>query len=137
MKNIKTLERLTNSIEVLKQFSYEHSNTIDGLFLIAYSIEQALLVILTFAYQQHIGFIISIFVIIAFFTFGIQKIVIEGKNKYLERQVLKLTDEKVRAKAYMENVNRENWKLNSLIEKIQTKSLNKHKAHYKSKESKA
>lgn len=105
--------------------------------LIAYSIEQALLVILTFLYQQHIGFIISMFVIIAFFTFGIQKIVIEGKNKYLERQVLKLTDEKVRAKAYMEKANRENGKLNFLIEKIQAKSLNKRNACYKIKENKA
>jgi len=135
--NKKLPGKLVKYTETLKRFSYEHSNTMDGLFLIAYSIEQALLVILTFAYQQHIGLIISLFVITAFLTFGMQKLAIEGKNKYLKRQVLKLTNEKVRSKAYMEKIRKDNNKLNYLIEQIQAKSLNKHNAHYKSKESKA
>ncbi|MBU2639006.1 MAG: hypothetical protein KJ955_08590 [Nanoarchaeota archaeon] len=128
------LGRLIKCTEALKRFSYEHNNTIDGIFLIAYSIEQTLLVILTFTYQQHMGLIISLFVIIAFLTFGMQKLMIEGKNKYLERQVLKLTNDKVRLKAYMEKVRKDNMKLNILIEKLKTKGLNKVKSYDKMEE---
>lgn len=126
--NENPLKTLTKYTEALKKFSYEHSNTIECLFLIAYSIEQVLLVILTFAYQQHISLIIPLFVIIAFFTFGIQKLIIEAKNKYLEKIALELTWDNKRLIDYIKGFKQEKIDLH-ILKNMPAKGLNKGKTN--------
>lgn len=77
-------------IDKLKVFSYSHSNFFSCFFLFLYSTEQGLLLILTDIFDNSIKLIISLFVVIAFLTFGVQKLFMESKNKYLEKKVSSL-----------------------------------------------
>lgn len=119
-------QRLAKYIENARRFSYEHSNAVEGMFLSAYSIEQALLVVLTYVYQAHIGIIISLFVITAFFTFGLQKLIIEAKNKYLEKRVMGLTKINEQLIDYIGKLEQEK---DSVLKNTSPKGLNKTKAN--------
>ena len=81
-------------IESLQEFITRHTGTMNGIFLLLYSLEQALLVIFTAIYPLHIMFVISLFVIVAFFTFGIEKVLLEKKNRHLEEELYKLKYER-------------------------------------------
>ncbi len=109
---------LNKYAERIKQFSYEHSHAVDGMFLFLYSIEQVLLVMLTYKYQAQIGIIISIFVITALFTFGIQKLFMESKNAYLEKVALGLDYDNESLTADMANLMQQNSVLFNQIEKL-------------------
>lgn len=113
-----------------KRFSYEHTNLMNGLFLIVYTIEQTFLVIMTYHFRNQtntLGVIISLFVILAFFTFGVQKLFIESKSKYLERSIFGLEHEK---EILTGEVNYLAEQIEG-INKVKSKSLNKTKINVK------
>lgn len=81
-------------ISALQEFMTRHTGVMNCLFLLLYALEQALLVIFSAMYPPHIMFIISLFVIVAFFTFGIEKVSLETRNKYLEKELTELKNER-------------------------------------------
>ncbi|MDD4877630.1 MAG: hypothetical protein PHO02_01180 [Candidatus Nanoarchaeia archaeon] len=81
-------------ISSLQEFITMHTGTMNCLFLLLYAFEQALLVIFAAIYPFQIMFIISLFVIFAFLTFGIEKVTLESRNKYLEKELSKLKNER-------------------------------------------
>lgn len=136
---------LSSYAERIKQFSFEHSHAMDGIFLFIYSIEQALLVTLTYRYQAQIGIIISLFVITALFTFGMQKLFMDSKNAYLEKVVLGLDYDNEILTTDMANLVQQNSLLSKQLESLdeenrrlyklsKPKGLNKNKANKRYKE---
>lgn len=81
-------------ISALQEFITRHTRVMNCLFLLLYALEQALLVIFCAIYPLQIMFIISLFVILAFLTFGIEKVSLETRNKYLEKELTELKNER-------------------------------------------
>lgn len=89
------MQQINTGIDALERLITRRAGIMNGFFLLVYSLEQALLVILTAMYPLHIMFIISLFVITAFATFGIEKVILENKNRHLEEELYKLRYERI------------------------------------------
>jgi len=110
-------------LERLKMFCYKHSNFLTWLFLVVYTLEQILLLILTVIFEGHIKIIISFFIALTFLTFNTQKLFIESKGKHLERSVSELEFHNNYLMSEVESLTRTIDKIHSSYEKLSSKSL--------------
>ncbi|HLD18996.1 MAG TPA: hypothetical protein VJB90_03225 [Candidatus Nanoarchaeia archaeon] len=71
----------------LRRFAYKNKSFIDLIFILAYAIEQGILIFLVKIISSHIEIIVSLFALIVLTTFGLQKIVMESRIRILEKKV--------------------------------------------------
>lgn len=118
------LQYLEYFVENIQLFAYRHSNSFDAIFLFVYSLEQAILISLTYLFPDKINLIISFFVILTFLTFGIQKLFLESRNKKLEKEVMRIQGDNDYLIELIEFQNKElNLVYSSYEELMKTKAL--------------
>ncbi len=90
---LKECEKFWSNVRI---FAYYNRTIFEFLFLGIYTLEQIILIWLTFHARKlaELNYIISIFAVIVLTTFAIHKIVMESRIKYLENELVKLSQEK-------------------------------------------
>ncbi|MBI5798228.1 hypothetical protein HZA98_04990 [Candidatus Woesearchaeota archaeon] len=127
----KELQHLENIFKNFNLFISRNNNAMELLFLMIYSLEQMLLVYFTLNAHNHIEYIISIFVIIFFLTFALQKLCLEIRTKSTEKLLNKSKMEKSLIQNDAEILHNKNRELSQELEEMYeryeeiTKSLNK------------
>ncbi len=80
----------------LREFSYRNRTIFEVSFIIVYTLEQALLVWLTFTATnlEELGLIVSLFALIVLTTFTFHKLVMESRIGLLEKEINTLHQDK-------------------------------------------
>ena len=97
----------------LRTFAYYNRTIFEFLFLGIYTFEQIILIWLTFHAKEliELSYIISIFAVIVLTTFAIHKMVMESRIKYLENELVKLSQEKTNLETAFRNIDEKKEKI--------------------------
>ena len=101
------LKELQALLQNIRTFSYHNKSVIEFIFILTYSMEQAILIYLTFKVKDNttLILIISIFAVIILTTFSLQKLIMESRIRILENKVEKtLNDKMILEKSFEETI---------------------------------
>ncbi len=80
----------------LRQFSFHNRTVLELFFILIYSLEQIILVLLSFKVEDKnkLTLLVSLFSIIVITTFSFHKLVMESRIKLLEKEITSVLDRK-------------------------------------------
>ena len=116
----------------LRTFAYFNRTIFEILFILIYTIEQIILIVLTFNAQDitELSYIISIFAVIVLTTFSFHKIIMESRIKFIENEINALKSSKKELETNQQVIQRE---ANLFIQASLAKELNSKNVSYTKK----
>lgn len=120
----KCLEYLEGQWNNLRAFAYKNRTIFEIIFILTYTLEQLLLIVLVYLFSDYIEILVTVFALIVITTFSFHKLVMESRIKLLEEEVLELEAIKNDIKSDAESMHE---RYNDLLDFLKTR-LNKRKS---------
>ena len=103
--------------QLIRRFFHKNYSYFDTSFIVAYFLEQFMLIFLFFKYPEYSEFQVSIFALFVVTTASLQKLMMESRNRRLSKltdkyfnlsnDLYKLNDEIIEENKFLENENKE------------------------------
>lgn len=105
--------------KIIKNFFHNNYSYFDFIFIIAYFLEQLLLIILLIVEPEKITFLVSVFALLVVTTASVQKFSLDSKDRRIREVNIKLQDSSERKNEIIENLGKQNKDLSDYINKLE------------------
>lgn len=105
--------------KIIKNFFHNNYSYFDFIFIIAYFLEQLLLIILLIVEPEKITFLVSVFALLVVTTASVQKFSLDSKDRRIREVNIKLQDSSEKKNEIIENLGKQNKDLSDYINKLE------------------